>query len=190
VIIVLCLVVGLALRLVTGHSFRGLAATTLRGETFLLFLLVSQAVLPLVQLTGNAARFAYYVWLAIFPCMIAVAWLNRHERGIPLLGAGLLLNLVVVALNGGMPVLSDAVRAAGSSAQVVAIPVGDFVHLIGTAATRLPWLADIIPLPGPAWLHSVASPGDLLLWAGIIAFIGGTEGSRVPRQQGNMQESG
>jgi len=53
----------------------------------------------------------------------------------------------------------------------VPIAATDFVHVAASAATRLPWLADVIPVTGPSWLRSVASPGDLMLFAGIVAFL-------------------
>jgi hypothetical protein len=170
-IVVACIVIGLVLRLATGRRLQVLAQAKLRGEALLLLLLVAQAVLPLVQLTGSAARVAFYVWLATFPCMIAVAWLNRGQPGMPILGIGLLLNLAVIASNGGMPVFEAALQTAKASSQALVIPAGDFVHVAGSATTILPWLADGIPLPGPAWLRLVASPGDLLLLAGIVALV-------------------
>jgi hypothetical protein len=178
-IILACIVIGLALRVATGRSLRGLSESRLRGESLLLVLLVSQAALPLVQLTGVAARVAFYVWLATFPCMIAVAWVNRREPGMPMLGIGLLLNLAVIAANGGMPVVEVAAQIARGSAQALTIPAGDFVHIAGSATTLLPWLADVIPLSGPEWLRIVVSPGDLMLFAGVIALVA-TLGSQRP----------
>lgn len=171
-IIAACLVLGLALRVASRRSLRGLAEAKLRGETLLLVFLVLQVIVPLAHLIGTAARIAFFVWLATFVCLIVIAWVNRHEPGIAMLGVGLLLNLVVILANSGMPVFSTAVQAVKASVVAVAIPTGDFVHVLGGAATRLPWLADIVPLPGPAWIRAVASPGDLLLFAGVVAFVG------------------
>jgi hypothetical protein len=172
VIIILCLAIGLALRLASGRPLRGLAEAQLRGETLLLVLLVLQAVVPLAHLTGTAARVAFFAWLATFASLIVIAWINRQEPGIAMLGTGLLLNLVVILANRGMPVFLAAVRAVNASTATIAIPAGDFVHVLGGVATRLPWLTDVVPLPGPAWLRAVASPGDLLLFAGIVAYLG------------------
>jgi len=178
-IILGCIVLGLALRVVSGRSLRGLGDSKLRGESLLLVLLVSQAALPLVHLTDVAARVAFYVWLATFPCMIAVAWVNRREPGMPMLGIGLLLNLAVIAANGGMPVFEVAAQIARASVQALTIPAGDFVHIAGGATTQLPWLADIIPFSGPAWLRIVVSPGDLMLFAGVVVLVA-TLGSERP----------
>ena len=170
-IILVCISLGLTLRVATGRSFSELAEYKLRGESLLLLLLVAQAALPLVQLTGIAGRVAFFVWLATFPCMIGVAWLNRRQPGMPMLGLGLLLNAAVIAANGGMPVFDVAAQTVRASAQALTIPTGDFVHVVASAATRLPWLADIVPIPGPEWLRVVVSPGDLLLFAGVVALV-------------------
>ncbi len=170
-IIIFCLAIGLLLRLATRRSLRGLEDTKLRGEASLLLLLVLQSVVPLARLTGTAARVAFFAWLATFVCIIAIAWMNRRQPGIAMLGLGLLLNLVVILANGGMPVFIAAVQAVKSSMSTIAIPPGDFIHVLGGAATRLPWLADVVPLAGPSWLRAVVSPGDLLLFGGVVAFV-------------------
>lgn len=184
-IIAACFALGLGLRLAVGGGLRSLSDVHLRGETVLLILLVVQAALPLLKVSGTSARVAYFGWLATFPLMIAIAWMNRRQPGVAILGAGLLMNLVVVAANGGMPVFVDAVAAVRPGLEALAIPTGDFVHVAGLATTRVPWLADILPLPGPSWLRVVASPGDLLLYVGIIAFLAlGTGGhSSTPSRQ-------
>jgi hypothetical protein len=109
VIIVICLLVGLALRAATGRGLRSLSEARLRGEVFLMGLLVAQAVVPMLDLTGTGARIAYYVWLCTFPGMAVVAWLNRRSPGMVVLGVGLALNFVVIAANDGMPVFGEAV---------------------------------------------------------------------------------
>jgi hypothetical protein len=172
VIVVTCLIVGLGLRIATGARLGTLPSAKLRGETTLMVLLVAQAVVPTLQLSGSGARIAFYLWMATFPVLVGVAWVNRRAAGMAVLGAGLLLNFVVIAANGGMPVFTAAIELVSSAAaRSGAIPTGDFVHVVGTAATRLPWLADVIPLSGPAWVRMVASPGDLLLYVGIVAFL-------------------
>jgi hypothetical protein len=170
VILAVCLALGILLRLAAGHSFAQLAHVRLRGEALLLGFLCVQAVLPLVRLTGTAARFAFWLWIATFPVLIAIAWRNRAHPGMAVIALGLLLNLVAVSVNGGMPVMGAAAAAAGLRGQLV-LPIGDFVHVVGTAATRLPWLADVVPLPGPVWARFVPSAGDLLLYAGVVAFL-------------------
>lgn len=188
-IILTCLAIGLLLRLASGRDLSGLSATRLRGESALLGLLVVQLAVPALHLAGTSARAAFYVWLATFPAIAGVAWLNRRAPGMPILSAGLVLNFVVIAANGGMPVLVSAMEATRSSLAVPGIPAGDFVHVLLGHATRLPWLADVVALPGPSWLRAVVSSGDLLLFAGIIAYAAGAEAhSPADRGGANKQE--
>jgi hypothetical protein len=161
---------GLLMRLALGNPMQGLATVRLKGESILLIMLVGQLALPALHLRGAPARVAFLVWAATFPVMILVCWVNRHEPGIPLVGSGLFLNMVVVYANGGMPVHPAAVAMAQHGA-VVSIPAGDFVHVAATGGILLPWLADILPATGPSWIRLVASPGDCLLAAGIAAYI-------------------
>lgn len=153
------------------------------GETFLLILLIAQLVFPALGFTGNVARVAHYIWLATFPGLIAVALANRRQPGMLLLGAGLLLNLIVIVLNGGMPVALQAVQAIKESASVVSVPAQDFVHVAASSATRLVWLSDVIPLDGPSWLRSIASPGDCLLFAGVAVFLAAARTAQPDRKK-------
>jgi hypothetical protein len=171
VIVLACILVGLLVRIASGRGIAGLAEARLRGETFLLALLFVQLVLPSLRLDAGVARVGYYVWLATFPGMVAVAWLNRRAPGMVVLAAGLFLNFAVIASNGGMPVFVSAAAVAKPGLNVLAIPAGDFVHVLGSAATRFPWLADVLPLPGPSWLRSVVSAGDCLLFVGVVVFV-------------------
>ena len=178
-IVVACIAIGLALRLATGRPLGGLADARLRLESLLLLLLVAQLAAPSLHLTGESTRIAYIVWLATFPCMVGIAWLNRRHPGMVALGLGLLLNFSVVAANGGMPVFGAAAAAVRGSAATIVVPAGDFVHVVGGAMSRLPWLADVLPLPGPVWLRVLASPGDVLLLVGVITFVANAGAGRM-----------
>jgi hypothetical protein len=135
-----------------------------------------QALLPLLRTTGNMAQVAYGLWLATFPVLIGVALRNRDAPGMAVIALGLASNLLVVSVNGGMPVMPNAASAAGLHGQLI-VAVGDFVHVVGTAATKLPWLADAVPLAGPSWFRLVPSPGDALIYAGVVAFVAGADPS-------------
>jgi hypothetical protein len=95
--------------------------------------------------------------------VLVFVWLNREASGIWIAGIGVLMNFTVIAVNGGMPVLPEAAAIAGGEA-------GDLVlsakHVLLTDATHLPFLADIIPLPG-----AVVSLGDVFLAIGVAVFL-------------------
>lgn len=171
-ILLAAVAVGLLLRAMSGRRFADLSSVGLRGEGLLLVMLVLQAIAPALRLAPALSAPTFYVWAATFPAMIFVAWTNRNQPGMTMLALGMAMNMVVIYLNGGMPVAAEAVQAIkGSSLAVVTIPAGDFVHVEASGRTALPWLADVIPVLGPQWIRSVASPGDCLLGAGIAAFI-------------------
>lgn len=86
---------------------------------------------------------------------------NRHLPGIRWVATGLALNAAVMAANRAMPVSPSAIAALGIGD--VAVLPGK--HTLLTASTRLPWLADVIPLP---WLRSIVSVGDLVLAVGLF----------------------
>jgi hypothetical protein len=101
------------------------------------------------------------VLVSYLPLLLFV-WLNRDMTGIWIAGLGILMNFTVIVLNSGMPVLIEAVQIAGGSSE----PVLGAKHVILDESTRLPFLADIIPLPG-----AVLSLGDVFLAIGIGAFL-------------------
>jgi hypothetical protein len=95
------------------------------------------------------------------PILIMVA-MNRNAPGMWIAGIGILMNFLVIAVNRGMPVLPASIEIAGGSAD--AVLSGRHVPLDGS--THLPFLGDIIPLPG-----SVVSLGDVFLAIGLGIFV-------------------
>jgi hypothetical protein len=93
--------------------------------------------------------------------VVAFLLLNRQLPGVWLIAVGLALNAVVIAMNRAMPVDPAAIAAIGLEG--AAVPPGK--HTLLTAETRLPWLADIIPV---RWLRSIVSVGDLVLAVGLL----------------------
>lgn len=105
-----------------------------------------------VALSGPLAVASLLASLAV---LIAVAFVNRRITGVAVVGLGLLVNLVAVAVNGGMPVRAGALEAAG-------LQVGELVeprHL-ETSGDPLPVLGDVLPVP---LLGEVLSFGDLII---------------------------
>jgi hypothetical protein len=101
--------------------------------------------------------------LVSFVPLLAVVWLNRDQQGLWLAGIGILMNLTVIGLNEGMPVLAEAVELSGGIFDPGAL---DAKHVALDDSTRLAFLADIIPFPG-----SVISLGDVFLAIGLGVFI-------------------
>jgi hypothetical protein len=165
VILLLGLVLGGLLGMAAGGRLTGLSALKLRGELVLVALLLMQGLLPLLSASGVSRDVLYWAWASTFPAMAVVCLLNVKTPGMAVAGAGLALNAAVVLLNHGMPVLPAAVMAAGGSAEMLRNV--DFAHNSVSAATALPFLADVLSIPGPAGVRGVASAGDLLLACGV-----------------------
>ncbi len=103
---------------------------------------------------------------ASYALLIAFLALNRENPGTPLMALGLLLNIVVIFANGGMPVSLQAARAAGFD------PSGylraSIKHKTMGPGTVLWFLGDIVPLPV---LRNIVSVGDVLLGLGVFVFV-------------------
>ena len=89
----------------------------------------------------------------------------------PAIAVGAALNLVVVVANRGMPVSESAAAVAGYVGDLSSSLSGVFSHRPLTSETHLPILGDVMPIPGPAVVQSVVSVGDVLLMAGVVAYI-------------------
>jgi hypothetical protein len=100
-------------------------------------------------------------------------WLVLNFRAVPLLvaGGGALLNVLVVSVNGGyMPALPTALEYAGLGSVAEIVMRGDsYGNIIGmSAATRLNFLGDWIPLPRGLPFATAMSVGDTLIMIGLV----------------------
>jgi hypothetical protein len=135
------------------------------------------------QLAGTVVGSATYpLGLALSAALIA--WflaLNRSVVGLGMVGAGLVLNALVVGLNGAMPVSVDASGRAGISTQDI-LSGADARHELADGSTHLRVLGDVIPVVLPV-RPEVVSPGDVLIAAGlaqlvVVAMGSGSRGRR------------
>jgi hypothetical protein len=114
-----------------------------------------------ILLDGDAATIALAGSLAV---LIAVAVANRHVTGIVVVGLGLLVNLVSVAVNEGMPVRASALVRAGVVEQdEVATTSFSGARHLETDRDALGVLGDVLPIP---FAREVMSFGDLLVVIG------------------------
>ena len=123
-------------------------------------------VLPLRRWVDDDLAVAALV--GSYVLLIAFVWVNRRLPAAPLLLVGLVLNMAVIALNGGMPVSESAIRISGGSDGTLPAAIDDGKHHVMTSSDVLTPLADVIALPPP--VATVLSVGDLFLYAGIVTF--------------------
>jgi Family of unknown function (DUF5317) len=181
-LIIGALVAGILLGLILGGSLRNLAHLRFRWWG-LAFVAVGLQFAPIPSTSGRADDWlsvgllvASYVAVALF---VAV---NIRVPGVWLIGLGFALNLVAIALNGGMPVSEDALRAAyGGDFQhqldELSESGGAKHHLAGPDDMAIP-LTDVIPVGWP--VRQVLSVGDIVWLVGTTWLIAGA--MRAPRQ--------
>jgi hypothetical protein len=101
--------------------------------------------------------------------MILVA-VNRSKPGMWIAGIGVLMNFLVIAVNGGMPVLAGAAEVASGFTVSEPDISGSFKHILLDESSRLTFFADVIPLR-LAGTGEVISLGDIFLAVGLGAFL-------------------
>lgn len=102
--------------------------------------------------------------------LLVVVIVNRNRPGMWLAGLGVLMNFTVIALNGGMPVLSEAAAVAAGDASAQLDLAGNYKHVVLDDATLLPFLGDVIPVRIFA-IGQVVSLGDVFLAVGLGRFL-------------------
>ena len=102
-----------------------------------------------------------------YALLLLFAWANRRLPALWLVMAGLVLNILVIGVNGGMPVSASALETAGARAEGL-LDAGAKHHLMGPD-DRLTPLGDVIGIPPP--IGAVISIGDVLLYAGVAILV-------------------
>jgi hypothetical protein len=108
------------------------------------------------------------VLLGSYALLLAFAWVNRRLPALWLVMAGLVLNILVIGFNGGMPVSANALETAGARAEDLLGAGTAKHHLMGPTDTLTP-LADVIGIPPP--VGAVISIGDVSLYAGVAVLV-------------------
>ena len=144
----------------------------------------------LVESVGGPAQIATYVLLLVG------LWLNRRLWGVRIASAGVLLNFLVIAANGGsMPVDRGLAVRAGNERLVEVLDSPTYRgHMPATEATRLRPLGDVVPLPMLVPRPRFFSPGRVgdvfitagacwLMLTGMGAFgLGKRRGAAAPQE--------
>lgn len=122
----------------------------------------------------TSASWAEEVGLALilvsFAPLLILVIINRGRTGMWLAGVGVLMNFSVIALNGGMPVLTEAAEVASGFSGGALTLEDSYKHVMLDAATRLSFLADVIPIRF-ANQGQVVSLGDVFLAVGLARFL-------------------
>jgi Family of unknown function (DUF5317) len=179
---VLIVVIGPVLGVLTGWLMGGRVRRLGELPLRAVWLIWVAVALQVLQYWSPYRRF-FEADLGISPVLVSyavlAAWLIlnvAYLRGglrmaVTVVTGGWLLNYVVIATNGAMPVSGRALRDAGVGTSATRNGVADghlFKHELATSITSLRWLGDVVPV---RVLHTVVSAGDIVLWLGVIATV-------------------
>lgn len=118
-----------------------------------------------------------FIFMGSYLLLLLAIWANRTTKGVWIIGLGLVLNLVVMAANGGwMPVTPEAIRAVGYTHLAPSLVSGTRVYsskdiILLRQETRLWYLSDVFVLSRPFPIPSICSVGDMLVALGAFLLI-------------------
>lgn len=168
------ILIALLLSLLTGGSLKKLADEPLKGEAVLLFLLPVQLLWPSAsQRLGLGCALSIFLWLLMMTGLAVVLMVNATKRWqLALAALGIAANILVIGVNQSMPVsIRAASEIGGSRVDARRALDADCLHEEMDGETQLPFLADVVAVPGPSWHGGVISIGDILLSFGLGAWV-------------------
>lgn len=161
--IAVAVVAGVVIGLLRGGRFENLGDASFRLWPVLILGVGVQGAAAFTADGAVALILASYVLLLLFTAV------NLHHAGMGVVLVGIAMNVAVIGVNGGMPVRSEAIVAAGivPAEEVRSLDFGSKRHL-ETDDDRLTVLGDIIPVPVA---EEVLSFGDLAMSVGVAAVL-------------------
>lgn len=163
----------------TRGSFERLSRLKFRMLWLLFLGLAIQIALEVVDFPKDRIEnVGFAILLLSYVAILGFCVVNRSVRGMTLIAIGVALNVLVIALNQGMPTKAD-VRVRGG--KEVHVPIEQTVkHRPQADDDLLAFLGDVITAPG--FPNQQFSIGDIVMGLGIVDLC--FEGSRVPRRRG------
>jgi len=159
---------GAVLGFACGGSLGRLKLVELRYPYLLLAAFLIQGISRGRLVVPGAASWSVVIWGAVSLVLVAALLLQPDSPMLNLVAVGVALNLLVVLLNGFMPIYAGPGVDPAAVTQAMSDSGG--FYAMGTSATIARVLADGLALPvlGHAYLLSV---GDVLLLCGATGFI-------------------
>ena len=172
--------VGIALGLALGGRLGHIASLELRAPWLFFAAIVLQLIaFPLALFPWRTDEtLASVLWVVSYALLVVAAALNLRITGVPIVAAGMALNLTAILANGGtMPVRLSAMHDAGR----VAVTQANSTAL---ESPHLPWLIDRWAAPDWIPLANVFSIGDVVIAIGAVVIVVAAMGVRMPRAAG------
>ncbi|WP_421381655.1 DUF5317 domain-containing protein [Bacillus salacetis] len=142
------------------------------GWIFPLLLLIQVGIFYFQNKVELIGQYSNLSFMAVYVVGLVFLWLNRDHPHFTIIFIGVLLNFVVMALNGGrMPVSMDAASVIDPAYMEATKNALYAKHTLVTESTLLPYLGDIIPLSAPYPREQAISIGDVVMNIGAFLFI-------------------
>jgi Family of unknown function (DUF5317) len=160
------LVLAVVVVIVTRGSFTALAQLDVRAAWVLMIALAVQILLDVVAIPDERLDdLGFGLLIGSYVLLLGFCVLNRHVTGLVIIGVGVALNALVIALNHGMP--TRPMERTTKAGTTIEVPIErDVKHRPERSGDRLRFLSDQIVPPDP--INEVLSVGDLVIGAGVI----------------------
>ncbi len=161
---------GLLIGWLRNGEIKNLTQLSLNGWPLIFFALLIQGVVlaDFSLRTTYLNTFYSFLYLGSFILLLAFIYLHRTSKGLLIIGTGILLNLVVIAANGGtMPV--DGANIPPDILEALASGEKSPFYSLMNDNTALAFLGDRISIDyRPNQLLSI---GDLIIAIGVFIFV-------------------
>jgi hypothetical protein len=180
-LMVICMAIILVAAYLLGGRLRNMADLKIEWGWLAL------AGLALQFVTGPGDTVPLVCLYVSFALLIIFTIKNIRVFGFPLILAGVLCNLLVIGINGGMPVSKHALRASDQGQFLGDLENNPYPkHHLATDDDLLRYLGDVIPVPSP--VEQAISLGDILTYGGVgFVIVGAMRG--VPARRRDVEET-
>jgi hypothetical protein len=177
-----CLAVGVLIGYVLGGRLRNLLDARLRWPGVAL----AGLVLQLAPLPGPLASVAFPLLVLSHAVLIAFVVKNIRSPGIALIMVGVVLNLIVIAANHGMPVTRQALVAAHDETGIVELRQRTIRYHLAGPQDVMVFLSDAIGGSRP--FQFIISVGDIWIYLGGMLFVSRTMSRRKTEPEPSAPE--
>jgi hypothetical protein len=173
------ILIALIVVVATRGSFQRLGRIQMRAVQLLMVALAIQVLLEFVDFPKDRIDdLGIAILLGSYGLIFGFCYLNRRMSGMLVIAFGIGINVLAIALNGGMPTKDDVVERNGHE---VRVPIERTVkHKPREGDDLVPFLGDVITAPGVP--NQQFSVGDIVIGIGIVDLC--FEASRRPRRRG------
>jgi Family of unknown function (DUF5317) len=159
-LMVICMAVIVVIGFLLGGRLRNLSDLTIEWSWLALVGLALQFV------TGPGSTVPLVCLYLSFVLLIVFTIKNIRVFGFPVILAGVLCNLLVIGINGGMPVSKHALRSSDQGQFLGELENNPYPkHHLATDDDQLRFLGDAIAVPSP--VEQAISVGDILTYGGV-----------------------